>query len=161
MAVSEGKGKITELELAKSFTDKLQPSAIKEAYESNSDTNAFTDAEKTKLSGIEPGAQVNKVTSVDGKIGDVNLSSSYEPKNSNIQAHISSVSNPHGVTKAQVGLSNVDNVKQMPISGGTFTGIVIGYSNSSYTTKQLRNIFLSTANPSGGSNGDIWIKYQA
>jgi len=29
---------------------------IKTAYESNSDTNAFTDAEKTKLSGIETGA---------------------------------------------------------------------------------------------------------
>lgn len=33
----------------------------------------------------------------------------YEPKNSNIQSHISNLSNPHAVTKAQVGLSNVDN----------------------------------------------------
>jgi len=35
--------------------------------------------------------------------------SSYEPKNANIQAHIADTANPHGVTKAQVGLSNVDN----------------------------------------------------
>lgn len=35
--------------------------------------------------------------------------SSYEPKNANIQAHIADAANPHGVTKAQVGLSNVDN----------------------------------------------------
>ena len=33
----------------------------------------------------------------------------YEPSNSNIQGHIINASNPHGVTKAQVGLGNVDN----------------------------------------------------
>ena len=32
---------------------------IKTAYENNADTNAFTDAEKTKLSGVEAGAEVN------------------------------------------------------------------------------------------------------
>lgn len=33
---------------------------IKTAYENNSDTNAFTDAEKTKLSGVATGAEVNQ-----------------------------------------------------------------------------------------------------
>jgi hypothetical protein len=33
----------------------------------------------------------------------------YEPANNNIQAHIASTSNPHSVTKAQVGLGNADN----------------------------------------------------
>ena len=33
----------------------------------------------------------------------------HEPKNTNIQTHIASTSNPHSVTKTQVGLSNVDN----------------------------------------------------
>lgn len=36
---------------------------IKTAYENNADTNAFTDAEKTKLSGIETGAEVNDTKS--------------------------------------------------------------------------------------------------
>ncbi|WP_249323438.1 hypothetical protein [Wansuia hejianensis] len=60
-----------------------------------------------------------------------------------------------------VGLANVDNVKQMPISGGDFTGIVTAHSNTSYTVKQVRNIILSTANASSASmsDGDIWIKY--
>ena len=42
----------------------------------------------------------------------------YEPKNVNIQTHIASTSNPHSVTKAQVGLSNVDNTSDAdkPIS---------------------------------------------
>ena len=34
----------------------ISPEAIKEAYESNPNTNEFTDAEKSKLSGIETGA---------------------------------------------------------------------------------------------------------
>ena len=37
---------------------------IKTAYESNTNTNAFTDAEKTKLSGIAAGAEVNVDTNL-------------------------------------------------------------------------------------------------
>lgn len=33
-----------------------------------------------------------------------------------IDTHIASTSNPHGVTKSQVGLGNVDNVQQLPMS---------------------------------------------
>ena len=46
----------------------------------------------------------------------------YEPKNSNIQGHISNnTNNPHNVTKGQVGLSNVDNTSDAnkPISDAT------------------------------------------
>ena len=46
---------------------------LKTAYESNADTNAFTDAEKNKLSGIETGAEVNAVDSVNGATGVVIL----------------------------------------------------------------------------------------
>ena len=49
---------------------------------------------------------------------------------------------------------------RMPIAGGTFTGVVVAQTNTSYTTRQLRNVILSTSDPSGGSNGDIWIKYE-
>ena len=37
---------------------------VKEAYEANANTNAFTDEEKSKLEGIEAGAQVNRVDDV-------------------------------------------------------------------------------------------------
>lgn len=37
----------------------LSAAEIKTRYESNADTNAFTDAEQSKLSGIQAGAQVN------------------------------------------------------------------------------------------------------
>jgi len=47
---------------------------------------------------------------------DSNADPLVEPYNPNIQSHISSTNNPHTVTKTHVGLSNVDNVQQMPIS---------------------------------------------
>lgn len=65
----------------------------------------------------------------------------------------------HSHPKSEVGLASVDNVKQMPIAGGTFTGIATGQANTSYTVAQLRNVILSTGDPVGGNNGDIWIKY--
>lgn len=50
------------------------PESIKSKYESNADTNAFTNAEKTKLTGIEAGAEVNLtgsglVTAIDTALG--------------------------------------------------------------------------------------------
>jgi hypothetical protein len=51
----------------------LEDSDIKTSYENNSDTNAFTDAEKTKLSGIATGAEVNAVDSVNSQTGSVTL----------------------------------------------------------------------------------------
>ena len=59
--------------------------------------NDYTDAEKSKLSGIEAGAQVNTVTSVAGRTGAVTLS------------------------KGDVGLSNVDNTADLakPVSTAT------------------------------------------
>ena len=46
---------------------------IKTAYESNSDTNAFTDNEKTKLSGIETGAEVNVNADWNATSGDAQI----------------------------------------------------------------------------------------
>ena len=45
-------------------TDKLSASEVKVLYESNANTNAYTDAEKTKLTGIEALAEVNIVEGV-------------------------------------------------------------------------------------------------
>ena len=42
----------------------LTPASIKTQYESNADTNAFTDAQQTKLAGIEAGADVTDAANV-------------------------------------------------------------------------------------------------
>lgn len=46
-----------------------------------------------------------------------NHTGTYEPANSNIQSHISSTSNPHSVTKSQVGLTNVLDKEQKVYHG--------------------------------------------
>lgn len=50
-------------------------SEIKTAYESNANTNAYTDSDKSKLAGIASGSEVNAVDSVNGQTGAVSLDS--------------------------------------------------------------------------------------
>lgn len=80
-----------------------------------------------------------------------------------INTHVSDATNPHKVTKSQVGLNNVDNVKQMPLAGGSFTGIAKAQNNTSYTTGQLRNVIAVSSGTDIsklGNNGDIIIVYE-
>ena len=44
-------------------------------------------------------------------------------------------------------------------SGDTMTGALIAQNNTNYSVAQVRNIIISTEDPSGGNSGDIWIKY--
>lgn len=62
------------------------------------------------------------------------------------------------ITTAKTDITNLKNDK-MNVSGGTMTGALIAQNNTNYTTKQVRNVFISTSDPSGGESGDIWIKY--
>ena len=91
-------------------------------------TNDFTDALLTKLNGIESGAQVNTVTGVKG-----NSESTYRTGNINI-------------TKANIGLGNVDNTSDAnkPISTATQTALDgkvdkvtgMGLSSNDFTTAE-------------------------
>lgn len=47
-----------------------------------------------------------------------------------------------------------------PLASPAFTGSATVAAGTDYTTAKLRNVILSTENPSGGNNGDIWIKYK-
>ena len=79
--------------------------------------------------------------------------------NSNVSAMKSDITTMKSdITTAKTDISNLKTHK-MNISGGTMTGALVAQNNTNYTTKQVRNIFISTSGPSGGSNGDIWIKY--
>ena len=99
-------------------------SDLKTAYESNADTNAFTDAEKNKLSGIETGAEVNAVDSVFGRTGAVT-------------AQIGDY------TKSDVGLGNVDNTSDVNKPISTATQIALDAKQGSLT--------LTTTGTSGAS----------
>lgn len=104
------------------------------------------------LGNVDNTSDANKPVStaqqaaLDGKsnVGH-NHDTAYEAKNANIQAHIASVANPHGVTKAQVGLGNVDNTADIakpvstaqqaaldakaPLASPSFTGPVVVGAN--------------------------------
>lgn len=54
-----------------------------------------------------------------------NHDSTYFATDSALTGHTGSTSNPHSVTKSQVGLSNVTNDAQLPLAGGTLTGALI------------------------------------
>ncbi len=54
----------------------------------------------------------HQVADIDGLAEKIDEVTRNKANNSDISAHVNNRSNPHNVTKAQVGLSNVDNVKQ-------------------------------------------------
>jgi hypothetical protein len=52
-------------------------------------------------------------------IGNHSHSGVYEPANANIQSHIPNTSNPHSVTKSQVGLGSVSNIEWGDVNAQT------------------------------------------
>lgn len=75
------------------------------------------------------------------------------------------VANTNNITTLSTGLStangNITTLQNGKVdkSGGTMTGALIAQNGVDYATAQVRNVIISTADPSGGSNGMLWIKY--
>lgn len=75
-----------------------------------------------------------------------NHNSDYEPKDENIQLHLSSQDNPHNVTKQQIGLGNVLNGEQVKKNDFSAKGdLLVGLGETQYDTL------------SAGSNGFVLI----
>lgn len=70
-----------------------------------------------------------KLKAVFAKIGHRH-DSDYEPKNTNIQTHISSTSNPHGTTASQVGLGNVTNDRQIKATPSSIDGMIVVWNGT-------------------------------
>ena len=65
----------------------------------------------------------------DGKAGEVD---------GKVTTHVGNKENPHGVTKAQVGLGSVDNVQQIPLSQkGVVNGVATLDANGKVPVKQM------------------------
>lgn len=121
-------------------------------------TEDYTSNDKTKLAGIEEGAQVNTITSVSGRTGDIVLS------------------------KTDVGLDNIDNTSDLdkPISTATQSALDLkvdkvsgkGLSTNDYTSEEKSKLegIEAEANkyehpttsgnkhiPSGGTSGQILV----
>lgn len=78
----------------------------------------------------------------------------------NLQRKVTVLDQSIGDIPDQINQVNAALDAKLNKSGGTMDGALIAQNNTNYTIAQVRNIIISTADPSGGNNGDIWIKYK-
>lgn len=120
------------------------------------------------------------VTSVNGKTGAVNLAIPTIPDNlvkyntlspveattpvnaDTLQGHAANYfATASGLNAVEQSVANVQSTVngKLDKAGGTMLGALIAQANTNYATAQVRNVIISPNDPSGGNNGDIWIKY--
>ena len=106
--------------------------SIKTKYESNADTNAFTNALKAKLDSI------TAVFTSTLKIAYDTASTWITTNGANVLSHLSRTDNPHSVTKVQVGLSSVDNTSDAskPVSTAQAAADTVSKSRANHTGTQ-------------------------
>lgn len=114
------------------------------------------------------GTTVEGVTGVDADTLQGHAASYFATQSGLTAANSSISTNANNITELSTKVSGVEGSisgiqtsvgTKLDKSGGTMTGALIAQNNANYATKQVRNIIISTADPSGGSNGDIWVKY--
>lgn len=77
------------------------------------DTNVHLQrGERDKWNGKAERTHRHQVSDIDGLADKIDAVTVKKANQSDFTAHINNRNNPHGVTKTQIGLSNVDNVKQ-------------------------------------------------
>jgi len=148
------------------------PSALASKVDKVTGKSLVPDTSVVKLTGIQSGAQVNKLEGVQKNGVDLTITGKKvnitvpttaaeigaEPANSNIQAHISNTLNPHSVTKTQVGLGSVDNTSDAnkPISTAMQSALNGKQASGTYSTDIHSNIGALNA-VSGVNGGDETI----
>lgn len=114
------------------------------------------------------GTTVEAVTGVDADTLQGHVASYFATQSGLTAANTSISTNANNITELSTKVSGVEGSissiqtsvgTKLDKSGGTMTGALVAQNNTNYTTKQVRNIIISTADPSGGGNGDIWIRY--
>lgn len=106
--------------------------------------------------------QVQVVLSKQGFVTAESLSSQLEIKSEALRAEINAHKEDSSA-HASLFAGKAEKVHTHPagqIQAGTLAGRVAANSNTDYAVEQVRNIILSQEDPTGGSNGSIWIQYQ-
>ena len=121
----------------------------------SSSTNSVTSTSHTHaITGFSLDGHTHTIANV------TNLQTTLDGKAASSHTHtIANVTNLQTTLDEKAASSHTHSY--LALAGGTMTGVLTAQNNTSYTTKQVRNITLSTADPSGGANGDVWIKYTA
>ena len=82
---------------------------------------------------------------------------------STVDGKVSTNTNNIATLSTDLSMAN-DNITmlqrgKLDKSGSVMTGALVAQNNTNYSVAQVRNIIISTSDPSGGHSGDIWIKY--
>ena len=138
--------------------EKAGSSADVSAFVTAVDAGAITDTVPQTFEGHQVGEFVLKtdvVNNLTSTATNVPLSAA---QGKALNDSVNAIKNSVNITQDYIS-ALADN--KLNKSGGTMTGILTAQNNTIYTTKQVRNVILSTSEPtsSDGANGDIWIKY--
>ena len=127
----------------------LDALGVKTLYESNSDTNVFTDAEKTKLSGIEDGAEVNDPnTTLEGNT----FNGASQLVKLDINGRLPSLDGRNLTNVSTV--ADLDDLTDVAIVSPV-TGHVILHNGTNFVNAELPSDSLSDFNTSGAVDGEI------
>jgi hypothetical protein len=76
--------------------------------------------------------------------GDFDASGAASTVQTNLNTHTGNTSNPHSVTKTQVGLSNVDNIQQLPLSYLDIDNTLAANSDSKVASQKAIKAYVDT-----------------
>lgn len=133
-------------------------------FAKGSDVSSIQGSIKTQASEILKAQQAvsNMQSTVSDHTTSIDLlDSNVESLKTTVGNHTKSISNLETRIENVVTSIPVLTESKLDKSGGTMTGKLIAQSNEDYVVAQVRNIIISTEEPSAevGSNGDIWIRY--
>lgn len=136
-------------------------------FAKGSDVSSIQGSIKTQASEILKAQQAvsSMESTVSGHTTNISLlDSNVESLKTTVGNHGTSIGNlGTGLENLQRKVTVLDQSIETKLdkSGGTMTGALIAKSSADANIAQVRNIIISTEEPSAevGSNGDIWIRY--
>ena len=138
---------------------KTQASEILKAQQAVSSMESTVSGHTTSIGLLDSNVESLKTTVGSHGTDITNLETGLE----NLQRSVAVLGQSIGDIPGQIEQVNAALGAKLDKSGGAMTGKLIAQSNEDYAVAQVRNIIISTKEPSAevGSNGDIWIKYEA
>lgn len=135
---------------------KTQASEILKAQQAVSNMESTVSGHTTSIGLLDSNVESLKTTVGSHGTSITNLGTGLE----NLQRKVTVLDQSIGDIPDQINQVNTALSTKLDKSGGTMDGALIAQNNTDYTIAQVRNIIISTADPSGGNNGNIWIKYK-
>lgn len=118
-----------------SGSEAITAEQVKTLYESNPDTNAFTNAEKTKLGGIQAGAQVNVATNISqGTRTDTTVG---------INSSTGTGATLVGASTTEAGIMTAADKVKLNSMPTTTDGLTEGSTNLYFTSARVRQTLLT------------------